>query len=185
MISIRRNSRLQLPLFLSYLLACTLSPLAFAEGPGSLSTAVASYDLAAVERDVAAVHQATVSAQTGGRIATINYDVDNFVEAGSVLVRFTDDEQRAALRQAQAQLAEAQARRNEAEEEYRRAANLKQRGLGSQRDLDRALAARDSAVARVAASRSSRVCADTATRGPWRPCGPTSRPWTRRPTRAS
>mgnify|MGYP003343451891 CR=1 FL=1 len=47
-------------------------------------------------------HQATVSAQTGGRIAAVYYDVDDFVEACSELVRFTDVEQATALRQAEA-----------------------------------------------------------------------------------
>lgn len=130
-----------------------------AQDTGSLQTATASYESAAVERifdgTVEAVHRATVSAQTGGRIAELNYDVDDFVEAGSVLIRFTDEEQRSALRQAEAGLAEAQARSTEAEEDYRRAQNLRQKGLGSQRDLDRALASRESALARVKASASA------------------------------
>lgn len=131
---------------------------AFADAE-SLGTATANYENAAIERvfdgTVEAVHQATVSAQTGGRIAELNYDVDDFVEVGSVLVRFTDVEQSTALRQAKAQLAEARARRTESEEEYRRAQNLQERGLGSQRDLDSALAARDSAIARVTAAESA------------------------------
>ena len=126
---------------------------------GELQTATASYEKAAIERvfdgTVEAVHQATVSAQTAGRISELNYDVDDFVEVGSVLVRFTDVEQSTALRQAKAQLAEARARRTESEEEYRRAQNLQERKLGSQRDLDSALAARDSAIARVAAAESA------------------------------
>ena len=125
----------------------------------SLELAVASYESVAVERvfdgTVEAVHQATVSAQTAGRISEVGYDVDDYVEAGSVLVRFTDVEQSTALRQAEAQLAEARARSTEAEEEFRRAQNLRERGLGSQRDLDAALASRNSARARVAAAESS------------------------------
>lgn len=148
-----------LPVAMSAALAMVISGPLFAEGIESLETATASYELAAIERifdgTVEAIHQATVSAQTGGRIAELNYDVDNFVEAGSVLVRFTDQEQRAALGQAEAQLVEAKARAIESEEEYKRAQNLQQRGLGSQRDLDRALAARESAVARVAAAEST------------------------------
>ena len=128
-------------------------------GAEPLATATASYEPAAIERvfdgTVEAVHQATVSAQTGGRIAELNYDVDDYVEQDSVLVRFTDEEQQAALRQAEAQLVEAQARSTEAGEDYRRAQNLRERGLGSQRDLDRALAARDSANARVSAAESA------------------------------
>lgn len=125
----------------------------------ALETAAASYESASVERvfdgTVEAVHQATVSAQTAGRIAEVGYDVDDFVDAGSVLVRFTDVEQRTALRQAEAQLAEARARLTEAEEDYRRAQNLQERGLGSQRDLDSALASRKSASARVASAESA------------------------------
>lgn len=139
-------------------LAVMTSPLT-AQGPESLQTAVATVEVVSIERifdgTIEAVHQATVSAQTAGRIAEVAYDVDDFVEAGSVLIRFTDVEQSTALRQAEAQLTEAQARRTEAEEEYRRAQNLQERGLGSQRDLDGALAGRDSAGARVKAAESA------------------------------
>jgi RND family efflux transporter MFP subunit len=127
--------------------------------PGALEVAAAGHSSVAVERvfdgTVEAIHQATVSAQTAGRIAEVNYDVDDFVEAGSVLVRFTDVEQSTALRQSEAQLAEARARATEAEEEYRRAQNLRERNLGSQRDLDAALAGRNTARARVTAAESA------------------------------
>lgn len=129
------------------------------EALGALEVAVAEVETVAVERvfdgTVEAVHQATVSAQTAGRIAEVGYDVDDFVEAGSVLVRFTDVEQSTALRQAEAQLAEARALSTEAEEEYRRAQNLRERSLGSQRDLDAALASRNTARARVSAAESA------------------------------
>jgi len=129
----------------------------------TLETVPVTIESIAIERifdgTVEAVHQATVSAQTAGRIQEVNYDVDDFVEAGSTLIRFTDVEQRTGLQQAQAELDGARARAVEAGEEYTRAENLKQRGLGSQRDLDRALAARASAVAAVAASESAVVAA--------------------------
>src|SRR6056300_321283 len=84
---------------------------AFAQDAASLLTATAAYEPAAIERvfdgTVEAVHQATVSAQTGGRIAELNYDVDDYVEQGSVLVLFTAQEQQAAMQQAEAQLLEA------------------------------------------------------------------------------
>jgi RND family efflux transporter MFP subunit len=105
------------------------------------------------------IHQATVSAQTSGRIAEVAYDVDDYVEAGSILIRFTDVEQQTALRQAEARVTEARAVLTEAEEAYRRAQNLLERGLGSQRDLDAALAARDTARARVASTESAVVAA--------------------------
>lgn len=129
------------------------------QGQPALATAPAEYVSVAVERvfdgTVEAVHQGTVSAQTAGRIAEVRYDVDDYVESGAVLFRFTDVEQRTALRQAEAQLAEARARSTEATEEFRRAESLRERGLGSQRDLDRARAAQESAMARVAAAESA------------------------------
>ncbi len=159
MTSSRRVNTQKIILSFNLAAALTLAGTAFAQNAASLATAIAAYEPAAIERvfdgTVEAVHQATVSAQTGGRIAELNYDVDDYVEQGSVLVRFTDAEQQAAMRQAEAQLAEARARNTEAEEEYRRAQNLQERGLGSQRDLDRALAGRDSAKARVASAESA------------------------------
>lgn len=159
MTSIRRQNTKFFLIVLGIFLVFSFHAAASSNGAENLRTATASYEVAAVERvfdgTVEAVHQATVSAQTGGRIAELNYDVDDYVEAGSVLLRFTDIEQSTALRQTEAQLAEASARQTESEEEYRRALNLKERGLGSQRDLDRALASRESAVARVSAAESA------------------------------
>jgi RND family efflux transporter MFP subunit len=159
MTPIRQKAMPSLLIAVGLALVFSYSTVVTADGAGSLQTATASYEVAAIERvfdgTVEALHQATVSAQTGGRIAELNYDVDDFVEAGSVLVRFTDVEQSTALRQANAQLAEARARQTESEEEYKRAQNLQQKGLGSQRDLDRALASRESATARVSAAESA------------------------------
>ena len=129
----------------------------------ALETAPVTIETTAVERifdgTVEAVHQATVSAQTAGRIQEVNYDIDDFVEAGAILIRFTDIEQQTGLQRAQADLAGTRARAVEAGEEYARAQSLKERGLGSQRDLDRALAARESAVAAVSSAESAVVAA--------------------------
>ena len=63
-------------------------------------TATAELAEAPLERlfdgTVEAVNQATMSAQTSGRIAEVFYDVDDYVAAGSAIVRFTDVEQQAA-----------------------------------------------------------------------------------------
>jgi len=104
---------------------------------------------------VEAVNQATMSAQTSGRIAEVFYDVDDYVQAGSPIVRFTDVEQQAALRQAKAALAEAVARSNQAGEEFGRVSGLFESGSASKREYDQALAARDAANARVTAARSA------------------------------
>jgi len=104
---------------------------------------------------VEAVNQATVSAQTSGRVAEILYDVNDYVEAGATIIRFTDVEQRAALRQAEAALIEANARRREAEENFRRTSQLYAARTLSKRDYDQALAQRDAAVARVKSAESA------------------------------
>jgi len=134
-----------------------------AEDPRTLETVPAKVGTTAVEMlfdgTVEAVHQATISAQTAGRIEAINFDVDDYVEAGSILIRFTDVEQTTDLQRAEADLAGARARLVEASEEFARAENLKERGLGSQRDLDRALSARKTAQANVNSAESAVVAA--------------------------
>ncbi|GJM09181.1 MAG: hemolysin D [Lysobacteraceae bacterium] len=98
---------------------------------------------------VEAVNQATVSSQTNGRVAELFVDVNDYVEAGSIIIAFTDTEQQAALNQAKSSLNETQARLREAEAEYRRIGELVTAGLGSARDFDRALATRDAVAAQV------------------------------------
>src|SRR5690606_7938528 len=57
---------------------------------------------------VEAVSQATLSAQTAGRVLELPFDVNDYVEAGQVVVRFTDVEQVSAQRRAEAALNAAQ-----------------------------------------------------------------------------
>jgi len=104
---------------------------------------------------VEAVNQATMSAQTAGRVAEVFFDVDDYVQPGMPIVRFTDVEQQSALRQAQAALAEAHARQNQADGEFRRVSGLFDAESASKREYDQALAARDAARARVEAAGSS------------------------------
>ena len=122
-------------------------------------TTVADVARAPLERvydgTVEAVNQATMSAQTAGRIAEVFYDVDDYVEPGDPIVRFTDVEQQSALRQAKANLEAALARQKQAIAEFRRAEGLFESGSSSRREYDQALAARDAAVANVAAARSA------------------------------
>ena len=122
-------------------------------------TTLAEIDEAPQERfldgTVEAVNQATMSAQTSGRIAEVFYDVDDYVEPGDAIVRFTDVEQQSSLRQAEAALAEALARERQADEDFERVSGLLESGSASQREYDQSLAARDAASARVKAARSS------------------------------
>lgn len=96
---------------------------------------------------VEAVHQATMYAQTAGRVIELPFDVNDRVKTGDIVVRFTDVEQKSARRQAQAQLASAKASYNEAEASYRRVSEVYARKLVSKADYDQALARRDAAQA--------------------------------------
>lgn len=87
-----------------------------------------------------AVHQATVSAQTSGRITDVYFDVDDYVKKGDVLIRFRAREQTAAL-------SGAQARYNEANANFNRIKDLLQQKLVSKAEYDRADAALKSARA--------------------------------------
>ena len=132
---------------------------ALAQAALPFDTAVVEIAEAPLERvydgTVEAVNQATMSAQTSGRIAEVYYDVDDYVEPGEPIVRFTNTEQQAQLRQAQAALSEALARQNQAAEEFGRASALFEAGSSSKREYDTAVATRDAADARVAAARSA------------------------------
>lgn len=58
---------------------------------------------------IEAINQATVSAQTSGRIVEIPVDVGDYVAKGDLIIRFTDTEQKARAASAKAQFTEAQA----------------------------------------------------------------------------
>lgn len=104
---------------------------------------------------VEAVHQATMYAQTSGRVLELPFDVNDFVTKGDVVVRFTDVEQKSARRQAQAQLASARANYKEAEANYLRVAEIYARRLVAKADYDQALARRDAAKAALNAAEAS------------------------------
>lgn len=102
---------------------------------------------------VEAVRQATLSAQTSGRVAQVQADVNDRVEAGQVLLRLTAVEQQAGVDAARAQLRAAEAAAREADLDYRRHADLAQGQYVSRAQLDRARAARDTATAARDAAR--------------------------------
>ena len=96
---------------------------------------------------IEAVNQATLSAQTGGRVREVLVDVNDYVKAGDVILRFTDVEQQSAIRQAQAALAVAKAALDEAESDFKRISEIFGRQLVSKAQLDQATARRDAAKA--------------------------------------
>jgi len=109
---------------------------------------------------VEAVNQSTVSAQTSGRVAEISYDVNDFVPKGAVIVRFTDTEQRAALRVANAALEEAKARLDEAGKEFQRIASMFENETVSKARFEQAKANHAAAEARSNAARSRVTAAE-------------------------
>lgn len=108
-----------------------------------------------VDGTIEAVNQATVSAQTSGRVVEIYYDVDDVVPAGAVIMRLKGAEQRAGLTAAGASLSEAKARVAEAQSNYQRIADMYQRRVVSKAQFDQATANRDAAAARLAAAEAS------------------------------
>lgn len=95
---------------------------------------------------VEAVRRADLAAQTAGRIAAVQVDVNQHVKAGDVLVRITAVEQDAGANAARAQLRAAEASAAEAEQNYRRYAALADKQFVSKAQIDQARAARDSAA---------------------------------------
>ena len=102
---------------------------------------------------VEAVQQADLTAQTGGRVGSIEVDVNDRVAAGSVLVRLSGIEQKAGADAARAQLRASEAAATEADATYTRYSALASRQLVSRLQLDQVKAARDAAIAARDAAR--------------------------------
>ena len=119
-------------------------------------TVTVGYEEAARERvwdgRIEAVNQGTVSAQTSGRVAELPFDVNDFVDAGAIIMRFTDTEQRALLNGAEAALAEARAQLANAETEFERGEKMIANNTIAQSRFDQLKAERDSAGARLQAA---------------------------------
>lgn len=94
--------------------------------------------LQVLDGTVEAINRSTVSAQTSGRVLEINYDVDDFVEKGAVLVRLHSTSQQADLDSAKASLDGANSRYIEARDEQKRVAELYKKKLLSKSKLDAA-----------------------------------------------
>lgn len=101
---------------------------------------------------VEAVNQATVAAQTSGRVTELPFDVGDFVEKGAVILRLTDTEQKARVEAARAQQQEANTRLQEAQSNFARAQELLDKQLIAKADFDRANAEFNAAKSRVESS---------------------------------
>jgi len=93
-----------------------------------------------VDGVVEAVKQATLTAQTSGQVLEVNFDVEDFVKAGDVIVRLKSVEQTASLVQSKAHLAEAEAQVKVAEKEYNRLQQLYAKHAISAGEMDKATA---------------------------------------------
>ncbi|MCF6288300.1 MAG: efflux RND transporter periplasmic adaptor subunit [Proteobacteria bacterium] len=110
--------------------------------------------------EVEAVNKATVSAQTTGRVAKINYDVDDFVAQDSILVALTNTEQTAHLQQAKANAKAARIAFDQAQTDYLRVQDIFAKKLLAKSKLDEAQSQRDTLKAQLAAANSAVVSAN-------------------------
>lgn len=121
--------------FQSFLLGSLVFAGLSVSGAAQLESATATSQMRPLERvldgKVEAVHEATVSAQTSGRVVELNYDVDDYVEKDAVLLQFRDKEQRARYNAARAQYEEAQA-------EFQRVKDIYEKRLVAKAALDKA-----------------------------------------------
>jgi len=103
-----------------------------------------------------ALHQSTVASETNARVIELPFDVNDYVEKGQVIVRFRDTNQKAQVSSAEAALSEAQAQYTDAKAAFDRAAQLLDKKLIPQSQMDSATAAFESAKARVNAAEAGR-----------------------------
>jgi len=102
-----------------------------------------------VDGVVEARQQATLSAEVVGKIESVNFDVDDFVEQGQVILTIRDREYRAQQQKAIAALEEAKANLQDTQLEFRRNKDLRKQKLISQAVLDKASANLKAAKARA------------------------------------
>ena len=167
--------------FFSAAKTITAAPVKVETGASSSAGAVLS-----ASGYVVAHHKIAVGAKVMGRVAWIGVEKGDRVQAGQVLVRLEDQEFRAQVNQARANLAAVQARLDQlragsrpqeklkdravvaqadaslknAEAEYDRAARLYPAGIISKAELDRAVGQRDAARAALEAARQSSTMTD-------------------------
>ncbi|TVS12161.1 MAG: efflux RND transporter periplasmic adaptor subunit [Wenzhouxiangella sp.] len=138
-----------------------LSPMFFLAAAVVLSGAAHATEWITVERGplvehlrldgvIEAVQQSTVSAQTSGTVVELPFDVDDVVDAGVLIARLDDSEQRARLNQARADQAEAESSLDDAQRQFTRIESLHESGVATQAEFDNARNSLASARARLA-----------------------------------
>ncbi len=98
---------------------------------------------------VEAVQQATVSAQTGGQVDELLFDIGDVVEKDALIVRLRDTEQRAQLDRAEAARDEAEADLKRNRDNHKRISDLFAKQQVSSAEMDQARAGLEAAEARL------------------------------------
>ena len=106
------------------------------------------------------IDKVTVGAEVSGRIDDVLVDFNDRVKKGQVLARINTDELSARAVQARATVQQAQANLAKAENDLRRAIDLRNKGFVSRAAYDQALAARDVARATLANGRAASLQAE-------------------------
>jgi len=104
---------------------------------------------------VEAINKATVSAQTSGTIQKILFDVEDYVEKGSLLIQLKDTSQQAQLKKAQAGENESISNLSNAQDEYKRIKDIYAKKLVSKSTMDATTNALSVAKARLESARAS------------------------------
>lgn len=137
-------------------LFCLVSVVASAQAAGQIEFVAAQHrevaQIYSTDGLVEAVRQSTVSAQIGGRVKEISFDVGDRVSKGQILLRIDEREAAQALAGSQAQVMQAQADLQNAKAVHERATRLFEQKFISQAALDRAQADYKVALAQAAAS---------------------------------
>ena len=123
-------------------LGALVVPVAFAQSPVQVPVVVAQVRSvgAGFELDgvIQPVKQSTVSAQAGGRVATLVVQAGDKVRAGQVLATIDDREAQTGVQRSQAEVAQAQAALRNAQANYDRTRDLQSKGFVSAAALDTA-----------------------------------------------
>ena len=106
----------------------------------------------ALEAKLEAIKQSTVSAQTQGIVERVNFDINDRVAAGQVLILINSSQQRASLSQAKAALAQATALNSDTQTILKRNRSLLAQRTLSQGEFDSSLARANSSEAAVLAA---------------------------------
>ena len=153
---------------MQFMLKFIVVSFALISGPGYAAAPLGTVTLKSVQMPleykvdgvVEARQQATLSAEVAGKIEAVNFDVDDFVEQGEVVLRIRDQEYVAQQLKARAAVDEANANLQDMQLEFKRNQGLRKQKLISQADFDKSRANLKAARARVASADANLTQAD-------------------------